>query len=40
MPDWITKEVKKDNMDFIVDRLVFDDNFFTMIKQIFDTISG
>jgi hypothetical protein len=32
VPEWLSSEVKKDNMDFVIDRLVFDDNFFVMCR--------
>lgn len=32
VPEWLTKQVQKDNIDFVIDRQVFDDNFFIMVK--------
>lgn len=40
IPDWLENQVKQDNINFIVDRQVFDDNFFIMIKRILETINS
>lgn len=40
VPKWLSEQVTKDNVDFVIDRQVFDDNFFTMVKQILEHISN
>ena len=32
VPEWLSSEIKKDNINFVIDRLVFDDNFFVMCR--------
>lgn len=39
MPEWLDNEVKKSNIDFVIDKQVFDENFFILMKNIFGLIS-
>lgn len=39
VPEWLQSQVSKDNIEFVIDRQVFDDNFFVMVKQILEHIS-
>lgn len=39
VPEWLQKEVAKANVDFVIDRLVFDENFFVLVKSILQLIS-
>jgi hypothetical protein len=39
VPQWISDDVKKDNIAFVIDRQIFNEHFFTLIKMILEHIS-
>lgn len=40
VPEWISKMVEKDNVDFVIDRQVFSNQFFFLIKLALKHISS
>jgi len=40
VPDWLTKQVNKDNIEFVVDRQVFHPQFFNLVKLILQHIGS
>jgi len=40
VPDWLKNEVKLNNINWVQDRQIFDDNFFILVKQILEVVSN
>jgi len=40
VPEWLSKQVNKDNIEFVVDRQVFHPQFFNLVKLILQHIGS